>query len=440
MEQFTNLIEFRQDVYNCGLIRARDAQFELVDALLLSPTIRSFPELSLCPAFRRKWMSAYEAIRKGQQDQEWLERYFIHLVPTNGPKVFPVDGTAWPHPQAKVMEDLQYVYSPTPAIDGGKIVIGHPYSVLAWVPESGRSWAPPMSVRRIPSQQTAVEVGVEQVKQLCDERREEMMQFFHLITADGKYGNHLFLGPLKDEPCGTLVRLRRDRVLYGEPGPYCGHWRPRVHGDRFAFKEPQTWGEPDAMVELEDERWGEVRLRRWDHLHARQDAKTPFSVILVESHLEREKPSKPLWLAYQPPADQSPGDQSLVDLWRGYQYRWPVEPGNRFRKQYLYWILPRFQEAERCDRWTMLVSLAQWQLFLAREWVIDNPLPWQPAQEQLTPERTLQGLGGLFQQIGTPAVPPKTRGKSPGWTKGRPRTRPERHKVVKKTKNKAKAA
>jgi len=47
---------------------------------------------------------------------------------------------------------------------------------------------------------------------------------------------------------------------------------------------------------------------------------------------------------------------------------------------------------------------------------------------------------GLFQQISTPAVPPRTRGKSPGWTKGRPRTRPERHKVVKKTKNKAKLA
>jgi len=268
-----------------------------------------------------------------------------------------LDGTAWPHPQAKVLADRQSVYSPTPAIDGGKIVIGHPYSVLAWAPEIGRSWAPPTSVRRIPSQQTAVEVGVEQVKLLCDERREEMKQFLDLIVADGKYGNHLSLGPLKDEPCGTLVRLRCDRVLYGEPGPYSGIGCPRVHGDRFAFKEPETWRKPDAAVELEDERWGKVRLRRWDHLHALQDATTSFSVILVESHLERNKPSKPLWLAYQPP-----------------------------------------------------------------------------------PERVPQGLGWLFPKIGTPAAPPKTRGKSPGWPKGKPRTRRERHKAVKKTKNKAKTA
>jgi len=36
MQQFNNLIEFRQTVYDHVLTRARDAQFELVDALLLS--------------------------------------------------------------------------------------------------------------------------------------------------------------------------------------------------------------------------------------------------------------------------------------------------------------------------------------------------------------------------------------------------------------------
>ena len=45
----------------------------------------------------------------------------------------------------------------------------------------------------------------------------------------------------------------------------------------------------------------------------------------------------------------APGEQSVVDLWRGYQHRWPVEPGIRFRKQYLYWTVPRFQ-ASACYR------------------------------------------------------------------------------------------
>ncbi|MEA3346416.1 MAG: transposase [Chloroflexota bacterium] len=426
MEQFNNLIEFRQAVYEHGLTKARDAQFELARALLLSPSIRSFPELSLSPVFRRKWPSVYAAIEGGQQDQEWLEGHFINQIPAEGVQVFSLDGTAWPHPEAKALADRQYVYS------GGSVVVGHPYSVLAWVPERGGSWAPPVSVRRVTSRQTATEVGVAQVKRLCHFRGKEMAQRLHLIVGDCKYGNHRFLGPLKDEPCGALVRMRRDRVLYGEPGPYSGMGRPRVHGDRFSFKEPETWGKPDAEVELEDERWGKVRLRRWDGLHARQDADTPFSVILVEAHLEQKKSSKPFWLAYQPPPDQAPGDQRLVDLWHWYDWRWAVEPSIRFRKQYLYWTLPRFQEPEYCDRWTGLVNVGQWELFLARDVVKDKPLPWQPAQERLTPERTLQSLGATFRKIGIPTAPPQPRGKSPGWPKGRSRTRPKRHPVVKK--------
>jgi hypothetical protein len=437
MKQFNKLTEFRQAVYDHGLTRFADAQFDLVDALLLSPPIRSFPELSLSQAFRRQWHSAYAAIEEGDQNRKWLEHYFIQQIPAKGPQLFSLDGTNWLQPAAKTMPDRQYVYSPTKMLNSRSIGIGQPYSVLAWAPERHSSWAPSVSVRRVPSDQTDVEVGVAQVKLLCRCRSVEMKQDLHLIVADAKYGNHRFLGALKEEPCGTLVRLSRNRVLNGEPGPYSGRGRPRVHGDRFAFKEPETWGEPDAMMELEDERWGKVRLRRWDHLHARQDASTPFSVTLVETHLERERPSRPFWLGYQPPPGQEPGDQCLADLWYGYQYRWPVEPSIRFRKQYLYWTLPRFQTPERCERWTMLVTLAQWQLFLARELVQDERLPWQPAQEDLTPERVLQSLGGLFRQIDTPAQPPQSRGKSPGWPKGRPRARKKQHRVVKKTKKKS---
>ena len=53
MEQFNNLTEFRQATYEHGLTKAGDAQFELVDAMLLGRPIRSFPELScFCQAKR----------------------------------------------------------------------------------------------------------------------------------------------------------------------------------------------------------------------------------------------------------------------------------------------------------------------------------------------------------------------------------------------------
>jgi hypothetical protein len=439
MEQFTKLIEFRQAVYDHGLTRIKDAQFELTDALLLTPGICSFAELSLSLAFRRKWPSVYAAIEDGGQDLAWLEAYFVQQMPAQGEHVLSLDDTAWVHPAAKALADRQYICTSTQAVHRS-ILAGHPYSILAWVPDPTRSWAPPVSVRRITSQQTAAEVGVMQVQQLCRLRREEMFRWLYLIVGDGKYGHHRFLGPLKDEPCGVLVRLRCDRVLYGAPGPYGGMGRPRIHGDRFAFREPETWGEPNVEATVEDDRWGQVRLRRWDHRHAQQDATTPFSVILVETHLERDRPSAPFWLGYQPPPHQNPGDQSLIDLWHWYPWRWPVEPSIRFRKQHLHWTLPRFQQPESCDRWTMLVNVAQWQLYLAQDIVQDCPLPWQAAQERLTPERTLQSLGATFREIGTPAASPQPRGKSPGWPKGRPRTRPKHHSVVRKINKRARSA
>jgi len=60
----------------------------------------------------------------------------------------------------------------------------------------------------------------------------------------------------------------------------------------------------------------------------------------------------------------------------------------------------------------MLVSLTQWQLLFGRDLVKDNPLPWQPTQENPTPERVLQGFAGLFREIVVPRLPHRKRADS----------------------------
>jgi hypothetical protein len=74
-----------------------------------------------------------------------------------------------------------------------------------------------------------------------------------------------------------------------------------------------------------------------------------------------------------------------------------------------------------------------WELWLSRDIVTDNPLPWQKSIDKLTPGRVAQSLGGVFAVIGTPASPPKPRGKSFGWKSGQPRSRRIRYPIVKKT-------
>lgn len=429
-KHLNKLIDFRQAVYCSGFTKLRDAQFELLDALLLSGPLGSFPELSLSPVFRRQWPSAYAALEEGGQDTPWLQKYLCAQVPSQGIQVFSLDGTGWPRPQAPTLPDRQYLYSPTQAVAGDSIVVGHPYSILAWVAQPRSSWALPVTVERIASSQDAIEVGVAQVKQVCKLRQEAD---FTICVADGRYGNHRFLHPLKEQPCGVLVRLRKDRVLYSPPPPYSGSGRPRKHGRRFAFKEPYTWGEPEQWLQFQDPRWGQVDLRYWGHLHAREAADTPFGVLRLQVHLEREHPPEALWLGWQGPA------WPLAVLWHYYQLRWPIEPSIRWRKEQLHWTLPQFWDAEACERWSTLVTLAQWMLYLALPLVQDQPLPWQRKQANLTPGRVRQGLGSLFTQIGTPAAPCKPRGKSPGWPKGRVRSRPARYPVVKKGTKKPKA-
>ncbi|MBL1202933.1 MAG: hypothetical protein FWK04_28660 [Nostoc sp. GBBB01] len=61
------------------------------------------------------------------------------------------------------------------------------------------------------------------------------------------------------------------------------------------------------------------------------------------------------------------------------------------------------------------------------------PLPWQKLLDNLTPGRVAQAMESILTTIGTPARPPKPRGKSPGWKTGQPRQRRIRYPVVRKT-------
>lgn len=435
-EQRNKLIGFRQTLYGRGFSQRRDAQFELLDALLLFGPVRSIAELSLSPTFHREWPSVYAALEDGRQDDEAIRQQLAALLPSEGRVLFPLDATFWRRPCSPTLPDRQYGHSSTEV--GDAVQVGYPYSILAWAAEEGTCWTLPLDVQRIGSDTNAVSVGVEQVKRWLALLPEGVVPVF---VADGGYGNHRFFQPLKDERCGALTRMRKDRVLYRTPGPYSGRGRPKQHGERFAFKDPDSWGDPEEVVTVEDPKWGTVEIRFWRGLHAKAAADAPFGVLRVQTHTERETLPEPLWLAWKEPSDplaQEPSDpkETAETLWRMYSLRWGIEPSIRWRKQDLCWTMPQVRTQEACDRWTMLITLAQWELYLARPLISDAPLPWQKPQTVLTPSRVQRRLGGLFVVIGTPAQRPQTRGKSPGWQTGKERRRPERHRIVKKTSKK----
>src|SRR5260370_41831230 len=74
------LKEFRHELYHC-FGNAKDALFNLVDALSSEAAASSFPELSFSPFFERTWASLYEALEDGQIDAEQLRKAFVDFAP-----------------------------------------------------------------------------------------------------------------------------------------------------------------------------------------------------------------------------------------------------------------------------------------------------------------------------------------------------------------------
>ena len=285
------------------MLARRDALFDLLVALISEGHVSSFAMSSQSSRFQRKWSSLFAAIEDGEIDREWLRNHLVQQVPQKGMCIFPLDGSPWPRPGSRVLDDRQYVYQASSDVNRGRVTIGYPYSLLEWCVEPHSSWSLPVDVRRVPSGQTAQEIGAEQVKALA-EARTACLEALDIVAADGKYGNAGFLRSVKGLRSGLAARLRRDRVLYGPPPPPTGKkGRPRVHGERFAFKEPDTWGMPNEVVELEDPDWGKVRLERWSQMHEKKGPDVPYDVIRASVHLERERPPKALWLAWLTPIE-----------------------------------------------------------------------------------------------------------------------------------------
>ena len=423
--ELNRLRDFRQAVYAHGYTRQKDAQWELCDALLTLGSQPSPAYLSQAPCFRRQWSSVYSAIEDGRQDTDWVFGYLVGLVEAGarGVQYFALDTSSWVRKAARTLAERGYVHQATNAVKGGKVSVGYAYSFLTWISTPHSSWALPVHERRVLPTENALSVGVQQVQWLSQQRHD--CPGLDLVVADGTYGTCHFLGPLRDQArVGLLVRLAKHRVLKQAPPPRQPGQRGRMarHGADFAFKRPETWPPPAEHLRWTDPLWGQVELQRWNHLHDEHDWQTPFDVVRAQVHLEQATHPDPLWLAWRAP--QPLPDGLTVDarfLWQAFQMRWPTEPHFRFRKQTLMWTRPRWLTPAACDRWSVLVDLACWQLFLARTGMADCPLPWQPPQTHLTPQRVQQGFARYFPLLGSPAQPPQPRGNSPGWPVGQPR-------------------
>lgn len=419
---FDQLKQLRKGVYTI-VGNAKDALFDLMDAVLVTRSVYSFVELSLSPVFRRQWSSIYEAVADSKPPREKLMQLYIEQLPQTKQIVLAGDHTAWSRLEARTLRERTSEHQ-AQLLPGAKpVTVGQGYSSIAWIPESEGSWALPLLHERITSWENPIDKAVAQLRLVC-----QKLPTRPLSLWDAEYGCASFVKQTAEIPVDKLMRLRSNRLLYGAPPPYTGIGRPRVHGNKFKLNDPTTWRIADQILEVNHPTLGQLRLRKWCNLHFRCSAQHPMHLIQVERcDLNCVSKSKPLWLAWV--GQQMP---ALQEIWHQYLRRFAIDHWYRFIKQRLHWTLPHFSTPEQSECWSDLMPVLSWQLWLARSSASDCPLPWQKPCCCLSPGRVANSFAAVLARIGTPATVPKPRGKSSGWTPGRPRKPRTRYPIVKK--------
>ncbi|HEX2923750.1 MAG TPA: transposase [Chloroflexota bacterium] len=440
---FERLDHFRRAVYDRVLGHRKDTMFELMEAVLVADRPSTMVRLSLEAPFRRRWPSAPDALSDGRIDVGELGRLVSSELASEtllGRPVWALDGTVWPRPAASTSPERTWAHRTTPGKPQWGTIPGWEYQWLVNVPLEGSSWIHPLDVsRRKPSSASPTLMAIDQLRKVLSHRPAGTLR--PIATMDSGYDVLDLAHAIHDQadPLGTdlLVRLPKRRRFFRKAPPYSGKGAPRKHGAVFNLRDPNTWGDPDHSASLHDLNRGRIQVDVWDEMHDQHDWRLSFTLVRIQAERLPKAGRKPdpLWLAWL-------GLKSLddiLDYWRIYKLRFTVEHGFRFLKNDLGWTTIRPKDPNSADRWSHLLAIVLWQLWLARSLIQDIRLPWEQPRptEELSPGRVKRAFSRLLSRLPCPAREVRPRGKSPGRQPGEcpgPRARyPTHFRRVKRT-------
>ena len=142
-------------MYACFL-RAAEALFNTVDALLTETAAHCFAELCLSPFFQRRWSSLYEALEDGRIEHHQLQGVFVAHMPlpvAGGRRLVGIDVTTIARPESATAADRTkiLVHNP-PDCKDPPVTAGWQFSTLMVEPSQPSSWCYLLDNRRIESQ------------------------------------------------------------------------------------------------------------------------------------------------------------------------------------------------------------------------------------------------------------------------------------------------
>ena len=475
--------KFREELYKFFQRRA-DALMDTVDALSSNTTATSPVELSLNPVFRRAHPSIFDAVENfsppipalpnSAADRESStpnasrpeqEQQMIRLISSTIPPLdkrpyhlFAVDVTSNPRPFARTLKDRVFTHSANPIEGNRPVTIGHPYSVLAYIPEKRNpadpKWVVPLSARRVDSKSLETVVGGDQIKNLMEDP--ELLFHGDLVVevADSKYSARQHVSKTaRIVNLIDIVRSAGNRTFYqSPPATPEGQTRPANHplwyGPKFSMNDETTWHPPTQTGQMititKKGKKLTFSIQGWDDMLMTGKGgidmhEFPFRLIRVTCVDDAGNAvyKRPLWLLV---FGGRRSELSLTEIVESFLQRYDIEHFFRVGKQKLLMTAAQTPNVETEENWMLLVILAYVQLWAARKLAQQNPRPWEsqkkPTSDSVaSPSATQRDFGRLIQQFGTPAKSPKRRGKSPGRKKDDKQKPRIRYPVIKKSKS-----
>jgi len=241
-----------------------------------------------------------------------------------------------------------------------------------------------------------------------------------------------------------VTRLRAYRNLYHKPLPYSGKGRPRIHGDVFKLHESDTWSESDERHEFTEQdakgREAHVVIEVWKEMPFWKAPHCPFTLVKVTTYNAdgQLRFKRPMWLIVSGRRHLSAKQARMA-----YRRRVVGEHLFRFVKQRLLFEAAQMGSVEQDERWSTVVGLAYWNLYVSRDVVERSVRPWErykpapPVEQPATPSQARRNFSRLLPELGTPASAPQPRGKSPGRAKDDCPQPRKRFKVVYKGKKRS---
>jgi len=428
VKDINTLRQFRHDIHDCFL-RAKDALFNTVDALMTETQAKSFPEVSQSLWFERKWPSLYEAFEDGCIEEKRLQETFVRYLPkpeTEKRLWIGIDGSNIARPDAVTSADrtAQQVHN-LPECKK-PITFGWQFSTVVVLPETPSSWTYILDQQRIASQKTAIEVAYTQLKGLIAHLPKNA-----LVVLDRGYDANWLWCQCSTLGIGVLCRLKNNRCFYRPAPPLTGKkGAPSKDGAKLQPKDGSTHANPDGRWSGTDDKGRPVEITWWKQMHVKQARYLDMTIIrVVRPHASnKERDPRVSWFAWMGEAEAD-----IAQIGLGYARRFSQEHGYRFDKQALLWETPRLRTPEQFERWSHIVAIAHNHLVLARNLVEVQWRPWENKQRQPTPQQVRRGMHKLLGRLGTPARAPQPRGKSNGRKKGALIKKAQRFPVVRKT-------